>query len=610
MLLTSHRLRQHRPWILLTAAWGVACVAVALAAGSVARREAEAELARQAEAAAALHAAVLRSELEKHRSLPIALAGDPDIVRLLSAPDGPHLDRVNRKLEGLATHSRAAVIYALDLEGVGQAASNWMLPTSFIGSNYSFRPYFLNALKHGQAEFFALGTVSGRPGLYLARRVNDAAGRALGVVVVKVEFDALEAEWRASGEPAYVVDSSGVTLITSAPEWRFRTSRLLDERDGGLQPAADPAGSSRSLPFATPAEGPPRLIEARIAGADERLWMHAQVATSTPGWILHLLAPSRGAIDTATATARGLGVMIVTLMAGIVGLVLRRRQQAVLRARQEVEMRLELERSIDTRTRELQQANAALSRQIEERQRAEASRELLRDQLVQASKLAALGQIAAGVAHEINQPVAAIQTQAETATVYLERGEADAANLPNVRQALSRIADLTQRIGAITHELRGFSRKAETRLEAVRIGDAIDGALLLVGGRLRQGGVRLVRSGDGDLTVYADCVRLEQVIINLLQNAAEALDQTEDPTITVKVAAQGRRVVLTVSDNGPGIAPEIRDSLFIPFTTSRPQGLGLGLIICRDIVASFGGELRLGASRRGAAFVVSLRNAA
>src|SRR5690606_19277003 len=100
------------------------------------------------------------------------------------------------------------------------------------------------------------------------------------------------------------------------------------------------------------------------------------------------------------------------------------------------------------------------------------------------------------------------------------------------------------------------------------------------------------------------------VIINLLQNAAEALDQTEDPTITVKVAVQGRRVILTVSDNGPGIAPEIRESLFIPFTTSRPQGLGLGLIICRDIVAGFGGELRLGASRRGAAFVVSLRNAA
>ncbi|MNH86476.1 C4-dicarboxylate transport sensor protein DctB [compost metagenome] len=609
MLFTSHRLRQHRPWVLLAAAWVVVSVVTALAAGSVARREAEAELARQADAAAALHAAVLRSELEKHRSLPIALAGDPDIVRLLSAPDRPHLDRVNRKLEGLATHSRAAVIYAIDLNGVGRAASNWMLPTSFIGSNYNFRPYFLNALKHGQAEFFALGTVSGRPGLYLARRVNDAAGRALGVVVVKVEFDALEAEWRASGEPAYVVDSNGVTLITSAPEWRFRKSRLLDER-GGLPTAAEPAGASRSLPFATPAEGPPRLIEARIAGADERLWMHAQVATSTPGWTLHLLAPSRGAVDTATATARALGVMIVTLMAGLVGLVLRRRQQAGLRAQQEVEMRLQLERSIDARTRELQQANAALSRQVEERQRAEASRELLRDQLVQASKLAALGQIAAGVAHEINQPVAAIQTQAETATVYLDRAEADAAHLPNVRQSLTRIADLTQRIGAITHELRGFSRKAETRLEAVRIGDAIDGALLLVGGRLRQGGVRLVRSGGDDLIAYADCVRLEQVIINLLQNAAEALDQTEDPTITVKVAVQGRRVILTVSDNGPGIAPEIRESLFIPFTTSRPQGLGLGLIICRDIVAGFGGELRLGASRRGAAFVVSLRNAA
>lgn len=575
----------------------------------MARREAEAELARQTDAAAILHAAVLRSELEKHRSLPIALASDPDIVRLLSAPDGPHLDRVNRKLEDLATQARAAVIYAIDLHGVGQAASNWMLPTSFVGSDYSFRPYFRNALRHGQAEFFALGTVSGRPGLYLARRVNDPQGRAVGVVVVKVEFDALEAEWRASGEPAYVVDSSGVTLITSAPEWRFRTSRLL--HGGGDGPAsADQAEGARSLPFATPAEGPPRLIEARIAGADERLWMHAQVETSTPGWTLHLLAPSRGAVDAAIANARVLGVMIITLITGFVGLLLRRRQRAVQRARRDVEMRLQLEHSIDERTQELQQANAALSRQIEERLRAEASRELLRDQLVQASKLAVLGQIAAGVAHEINQPVAAIQTQAETATIYLDRGEEDAAQLPKVRQALSRIADLTQRIGAITHELRGFSRKAESRLEAVRMDDAIDGALLLVGGRLRQGGIRLIRSGDGDVAAYADGVRLEQVIINLMQNAADALDDAENPTITVTVRSKARRVIMTVSDNGPGIPPDIRASLFIPFTTSRPQGLGLGLIICRDIVASFGGELKLGASRRGAAFVVSLRNAA
>src|SRR5690606_17364986 len=104
MLLNSHRLLRRRPWIIFAASWAVASIVAALAAGSMARRDAETELARQADAAAALHAAVLRSELEKHRSLPIALAGDPDIVRLLSAPDGAHLARVNHKLEDLATH--------------------------------------------------------------------------------------------------------------------------------------------------------------------------------------------------------------------------------------------------------------------------------------------------------------------------------------------------------------------------------------------------------------------------------------------------------------------------------------------------------------------------
>src|SRR5690606_15248725 len=109
-------------------------------------------------------------------------------------------------------------------------ASNWRLPTSFVAAQYGFRPYFINAMRSGRAEFFALGTVSGRPGLYLARRVDATDGAPLGVVVVKVEFDALEAEWRASGEPAYVVDPGGVVLVTSVPDWRFRTTEPLDER--------------------------------------------------------------------------------------------------------------------------------------------------------------------------------------------------------------------------------------------------------------------------------------------------------------------------------------------------------------------------------------------
>jgi two-component system C4-dicarboxylate transport sensor histidine kinase DctB len=595
-----------RIWVGFIAAWVVVALVAALAAGEAARRGAEAELARQAEAAAALHAAVLRSELEKHRSLPLALAGDPDVADLLSAPDLAGVSRVNLKLETLSAQTRAAAIYVIDANGRTRAASNWRLPTSFVGAEYGFRPYFTNAMRGGRAEFFALGTVSGRPGLYLARRVDAADGAPLGVVVVKVEFDALEAEWRASGEPAYVVDPGGVVLITSVPAWRFRTTEPLDERrrrltltDQTLSPEA-----LQPLPFATPAGDRPRLVQAAVDGGPLHRWMHAEAGTATPGWTLHLLSPGRGAIETAVVAARALAALVVTLFFGLGAVLLRRRQQALARARAEEEARLELERRIEERTAELKAANTALNRQIDERRRAETARELLRDELVQASKLAALGQIVASVAHEINQPVAAIQTQAETAGVLLDRDQRDKA-----RGALARIGDLTQRIGAITQELRLFSRKSESRIGAVRMEDAIHGALLLTRGRLDEGGVRMDRQGDADVCVRADRFRLEQVIVNLVKNAAEALEGAPAPRLTLSVTRDGERVRLTVADNGPGLPPEVRAQLFTPFVTTRANGLGLGLVICRDIIAGFGGELDLIASETGAVFVATLEAA-
>lgn len=597
---------QGRAWSCLLLAWVLVSAGAAYVAGEASRRRAEAELARQSEAAAALHAAVLRSELEKHRSLPLALATDPDIAELLTAAQARRVELINHKLEGLAAQTRASAIYVIDARGLTQAASNWRLPTSFVGADYSFRPYFVKALRDGAAEFFALGTVSGRPGLFLARRVVGADGRALGVVVVKVEFDALEAEWRGSGEPAYVADPGGVILITSVPAWRFRTLRPLDDASRKLTLADQTLGHGAltPLPFATPESGPSRLVRAPLDGA-ERSWMHSRAGTATPGWTLHLLTPTRGAVEAATANARALAALVVTLLFGVMAVLLRRRQLAAARDRAAEAARLELERRIAERTQDLSDANAALNRQIEERQRAEAAREALRDELVQAGKLAALGQIAAGVAHEINQPVAAIRTQAETAAAYLDRDQGAKAT-----RALHRIGDLTARIGAITHELRAFSRKTEARLEAVPPGRAIDGALLLLGGRLRQAGVRLSRDkAPPDLRVLADRFRLEQVIVNLIQNAAEAMEGQAEPVLTLSIRPRGEEIDLIVADNGPGVAPAIRDQLFTPFVTSKPNGLGLGLVICRDIVAGFGGELNLRPSPRGAEFVITLKAA-
>ncbi|MFN7110417.1 MAG: ATP-binding protein [Brevundimonas sp.] len=595
-----------RPWILLGLGWLVASAVLAGVAGEAARRDAVGELERQATAGAALHAAVLRSELDKQRAIPIVLAGDPDVAALLTRPGARAAAGVDRKLERLATQTRAAVIYVLDAEGLTLASSNWRTPTSFVGSRYEFRPYFINAMRDAQGEFYALGTRSGRPGLYLSRRVDAADGTPLGVVVLKVEFDALEAEWRGSGEPAWVADPGGVVLVSSIPDWRFRATEPMDERrrrlsltDLTLSP-----GALKPLPFQTPDGDRPRLVRTAVGDGRPQTWMHSETGTATPGWTLHLLTPERGAVGTAVAGARGLALLITSLLALGVAVLLRRRHLARAKARAEEEGRLELERRIHERTRELHDANLALNRQIEERRRAEAARELLRDELVQASKLAALGQIVASVAHEINQPVAAIWTHADTAVLLLERGQTDTA-----RDALRRIGDLTRRIGAITQDLRLFARKAAPTIDEIRLEDAIQGALQLTRGRLEERNVALERIGDGEVKVHADQFRLEQVIVNLVKNAAEALEGQDDARLTLTVERRGERVRLIFADNGPGVAPEVASQLFTPFVTTRANGLGLGLVICRDIVASFGGELDLIPAKRGATFVAVLKAA-
>ena len=592
-----YRLSETTQWRLFAGVWLVVGVLAIGVAGWLARVDAEAATRDQARTAAVLHGAVLTSELERQQAVPSVLAVDPELAALVTAPSSDRRDRLNLKLEQLAGEVRAAALYVLDADGTALAASNWREPTSFVGSNYRFRPYYVEAMRDSEAAFFALGTVSGRPGLYLARRIDRADGTPAGVIVAKVEFDALEQTWRNAGEPTYVTDADGVVLITTTPEWRFRTTRPLSEARR-RQLAGEPL---QDMPFTAPESG---LVRVSRDGAS-RLYAHETDAGMGLGWTLHLLWPADQMMSRAVGAARILAGLSIALLAGLTGILLRRRQRAVNRAAEEEEARAELERQVALRTTELSAANQALSREMDERRSLELSRQMLEDELVQANKLATVGQIAAGVAHEINQPIAAIRTHADTAGVYLERGDHDAA-----LRSLTSISGLTERVGTITDELRAFSRKTRSEVVAVDVEEAIDGALLLVSARLRERGIWLDRSAlSPGLKVKAERNRLEQVVLNLLQNSIEALEGRATPTIALSSKRVGRKVVIRLTDNGPGLGDDVRKRLFTPFVTSKASGLGLGLVISRDIVAGFGGELSHEASPVGTVFQIVLAHA-
>lgn len=589
--------RQRGLLVLALVVCAVITWAVATASGRWAERESLNELGSRASAAAGLNIALVRNSLEKYRSLPLVLAQDDDLTAVLKNEDPIHVIRLDEKLELLATSIEASAVYLLDRNGRAIAASNWREPATFVGIDYRFRPYFRQAFDLGTAEHFALGTRSHRAGLYLSRRVHDeVTGEALGVVVVKVDFSSLEEDWRRAGVPVFVTDERGIVLITSEREWRFNVLRPL--------PADVAAVLRESLQYGNAAFDPLPLRPSRELSTDtlsvvnvtlpERKQsadyvLATQAIDSQPGWSLHLLSPAREVMSRASNGAElvATAVMVLLLTAG--GMVAWRLWQGRQRAREQAVVRESLAAQVTARTRDLSLANERLTAEVDERRRAEDRLHRTQEELVQASRLALLGQVTAGVAHEINQPIAAIRTFADNAAVLLSRGQADIA-----RENLATIASLTDRVGAITGELRAFSRKQAVGrpLAMIPLKDAVDGAMLLVSTHRHRHAIGIdVQDIDPAMQVYAERIRLEQVLINLLQNAVEALVDRIDPRIWLRIAYDDRQVVVTVSDNGPGLHPDVIDLLFTPFTTSKPQGLGLGLVISRDLAREFGGDL-------------------
>ncbi len=514
----------------------LALAAVALAFGLGWRAAAD-RLTARAGAEALSRVQTLESVLATQRAVAAILSDDGLAIAALRAPTPAATDAVSQKLERLRAETGSTVIYLLDRTGLAIAASNWAEPASFVGASYAFRDYYTRAMAEGRALQFALGTVSHRPGLYLSHDVRDG-GDVAGVVVVKIEFDAVEAAWAAGDRRSDVADATGLVVISSEPAARF-------------QPM--------------PPKGIGVIAERAIPGA--------------PGWVL------RQSLSPAPAVQAGLlagGGMLAceALLATLILRTGRSRRRRLAEATRAARYRADLEQAVEERTR-------ALTAEMTERQAAEARLARMQADLVQANKLATLGQVTAGLAHEVNQPLATIRLLAENGIALLPSSAGEA------RGNLERILRMSDRIGQITTHLRGFARKATGRVAPVSLRAVIDSSILLTASRRRGEAGRIAVTGPVDTQVQAESVRLEQILVNLIQNAQEAMADRPDPWLRIAVATAGANVELTVADNGPGIAPEAAAQLFTPFASTKPDGLGLGLVIARDIARDLGGELSL-----------------
>ncbi|MCV9920792.1 ATP-binding protein [Pseudomonas sp. BT-42-2] len=559
-------------------------VGTALSAGWAmhqAKRQSMETDARRAAQQLGLYANSLHTLIERYRALPAVLALDPELIAALRGPvSEPVQDALNRKLERINGAANSSTLELLDHTGLAVAASNWRLPTTYVGSNYGFRPYFKQTRTQGSGRFYAVGVTSGVPGYFLSSAVNDEQGRFLGAMVVKLEFPELEREWRQGSDVLLVSDARGIIFIANQDGWRYRElapltgadrAELAETRQYDKQPLV-PLQHQVLMRF----DGNSHLSRVqRPDGPVEYLWQ--SLPLEGEGWTLHLLRKPQVSEDGRNAALAAAAIWLTLVFAAL--FVSQRLRLARLRQRS----REELKRQVEERTRELRTAQEGL---------------------VQSAKLAALGQMSAALAHEINQPLTTQRMQLETLRLLLDHGRLDEA-----RQALEPLEQMLARMAALTGHLKTFARNSPGGLrERLDLADVVDQALHLLDARIRSDEVEVALYLARPAWVRGDAIRLEQVLINLLRNALDAMADKRYKRLEIRIEIDNGQWRLSVLDSGGGIAETDLAKVFDPFFTTKPvgEGLGLGLAISYGIVHDAGGQLQVENLPGGARFSLTL----
>ena len=575
--------QQHRYRVLLTVLVIAAGLLVSLwLGGRYAEQRAWDERSVEARGQLQLYAQSIRTLVERFSSVPEVLALDSDIHSLLRAPHDRQLRlALNQRLERLNAAAGSTVLYLLDAQGETLVASNWRDWSSFVGNNYAFRPYFQNALREGGARYFAVGVTTGIPGYFLSHVVRDEDGSLIGVLVVKLELEELQREWVDQPGVLLVADSHQVAILSNRPAWRFRTLQALDDQARAELIDVRKYAEQALKPLPSRVH---RYIDDETAwtrmdgpdGARDYLWQ--RMTLPDEGWTLHLLSDPGNLADARLSYRLAAAGVWMTFAFLLLFLAQRRKNQ-----RLQAGIRERLEREVALRTAELREAQ---------------------DGLVHAAKMAALGQMSAALAHEINQPLTALQMQLGSLRLLLDSGRPEA-----VRDGLQRIDGLLQRMAALTGHLKTFARKTPAGLsERLCLGDVLEQALQLLAPRMRSEQVELRTQIDDEAEVLGDAIRIEQVILNLLHNALDAMAESETRILLVRIVREDDGCLLSVEDSGGGIAEETLGRVFEPFFTTKPvgQGLGLGLAVSYGIVRDLGGTLEAHNGELGAVFTLRL----
>jgi len=535
----------------------------------------------------------INATLSKYEELPLAIAKDARIHAALSQKSQPaQIVAANQYLAEINQILGTDTIYIMNRDGLTLASSNWDQSDSYVGDNYSFRPYFTGAMQSGIGKFYGIGVASGKPGYYIACPVV-IDGKTLGVITIKIRLSEIQSAIGEFNDYLLVTNEDGIVILSSEASQLYKATRVLNAD------AMDRIKGSRQ--FSGQPLSPFQFHGASLTIDDdnERKLLNGEsyLVQSVPlgerGWDIVQISSTRETRTIALASSVAIGFAVGFLMISLLNWYYRRTAH-----REKLEIFANIESQIQERTLEL-------TEKIRDLEKAETILKKTRDDAVQAGKLAALGQMAAGVTHELSQPLSAIQLYAGNTKRLLESG-----NLLMAFENIDSINALVTRAGAILSELKTLYRNDETRVEPIGLNAIIQNAVLVMNPFLRKANVQLNVLGLDD-KVMSSTGKLEQVFINLMSNSIDALADSSEGVIEVQCTRVGNNVVVRYADNGPGLGDAVAGKIFEPFFTTKPsgKGLGLGLAISKFIVDAIGGKIDCrNLSSGGLEFTIVLRH--
>lgn len=522
------------------------------------------------------------TQIEKYAFIPQLLAQNKRLTNtLLDIENTSQLNNTNRYLEQINQLVNTSDIYLIDQKGNTIAASNWQERVTFIGQNFTFRPYFQVAISGQNSQYFALGSMSGLRGYYYSSPIVHHT-EIIGVVVVKIQLSTIEDNWNDTQNSFVVSDNNHIVMMTNQDEWLYKSlihlpeEQLLKIRRGQRYldkdiSSLDFMGDINTNPVEITINKKPSLFNGFLSISQYLPKQDSNVRILIPKMLI--LWDVLNVLLTLT---------LVSILLFLVVMFYRQRKSRLLQIeRIRSQAKQELEFQVLERTSELHG-------EIRTRIDTENTLRRTQNELIQTAKLAVLGQMSASISHELNNPLAAIRSFSDNARQFLLKQDNE-----KVQQNLERISDLTVRMAKISQQLKHFAQRTSTHdLINSSINAVIKSADELMQPELKVHNVTLqLLIPAQTVTAKINTIALEQVLINTITNAIHAVSGQHSKIIELELLEQKGHVLIHIRDNGCGISHEQLDHLFEPFYTSKQNGLGLGLSISQQIMQSMKGSI-------------------